>query len=365
MDASIPVLATAFVVVLFLALGGALLTAIVHLSHVAGITWRADIAPFAESTLKLYPLALVLLVILLAMQESTFPYYRAEFAHEFHINAWHNFPFLVTRELGLLLLMVVVHIGYVRASERDRAEASNSSRSRLTRSAAFVIVVFSGYGTIVSWDFEMTLTPGWHSAIYAPYFLVSNFHMFLGFFVVWLFVLRISGRGDKVVEDQSFNYLAQMMLGFTLLWVYTFFVQFITIWYGNLPEETARLYPMLFTDGDIRKGPSEMAPLFWSFIVLKSFLPFSLLIFGAFRHIPALTAFVGGLIVIGTCIERYTWVATPYTREQTQYSTEISIFIVLVVFALVIWMLKPAVGRDESEPMELASSSVEIVEEKK
>lgn len=358
-DGSIPVLATVFIIVLFITLGGGLLTALVHLSHVAGTTWRADIAPFAEKTIKLYPLTYFLLAILLAMPESTFPYYRAELAQEFHINAWHNYSFLVAREIGLLMLMAVVHFAFVRASARDRSEATTASRSRLTQYAALFLVVFTGYGTIVAWDFEMTLTPGWHSPIYAPYFLVSNFHMFLGFFVVWLFVLSKSRHVELGVADQSFNYLAQMMLGFTLLWIYTFFAQFITIWYGNIPEETARLYPMLFEDGDIRKGPSEMAPIFWTFIVLKSFLPFVLLVFAVFRHNAILTAFVGGLIFIGTCLERYTWVATPYEREQSLLSSILSMVIILVALIAVFWLLKRAVLSGESKPAETAGTSLQ------
>jgi hypothetical protein len=32
------------------------------------------------------------------------------------------------------------------------------------------------------------------------------------------------------------------MLAFTILWIYTFFAQYLIIWYANLPDETGRLF---------------------------------------------------------------------------------------------------------------------------
>ncbi len=333
------VLTATFIIVLYLAQGGALLSSIVHLSHVAGITWRADIAPYADKMIYLYPLALVLLVVLLALPDYTFPYYHPSLAGRFHLNLWHSYPFLVVREVGLFLTMAAVHIGFVRASVRDYREPGQASQKTLTRFAAVVPIVYAIYGTGVAWDFEMTLTPGWHSPIYAPYFFVSNFHMFLGFFVVLLFLLRLFRRYGRVVTDQTFNYLAQMMLGFTLLWTYTFFVQFITIWYGALPEETERLYRLLFADGDIRRGASALAPLFWWFLVLKSFVPFGLLIFAVFRHIPALTAVVGAVIFVGTCLERYTWIVGAYAAEHAPLTAVFNLVIVGLAGAGVVALL--------------------------
>jgi len=72
-DGSWAVLVTAFIMVVYIAQGGIMLSAVVHLSHVVGAKWRADIAPYGHRTVALYPLALVLLVVLLIMKARTFP----------------------------------------------------------------------------------------------------------------------------------------------------------------------------------------------------------------------------------------------------------------------------------------------------
>ena len=71
--------------------------------------------------------------------------------------------------------------------------------------------------------------------------LVSNFGMFLSFLVVWIYVLNTRDKLVRPVKDYIYNYLAQMMLAFTLLWMYTFFAQYLTIWYGNLADEADRV----------------------------------------------------------------------------------------------------------------------------
>ena len=337
-DGQWALLTTTFLVVLYIAQGGVVLSSVIHLSHVSGAEWRADIGPYAHQTVRLYPLALVLLLILLAVPDATFPYYAEE---DVHLNAWHNYPFLVSRELIMFLLVAAVNYGYVRASARDHHENTAASRKTLTRYAAMVPFLYFIYSTLVAWDFEMTLQAGWHSPMYAPYFFVSNFHMFLGFFVMMLYLVHI-GHRRRLVAEQSFNYLAQMMLGLTLLWVYTFFFQFITIWYGNLPQETGRLYAMMYEAGDIRRDASALAPFFWWFIALKSFIPFGLLIFAVVRHTPGLIALVGSFIFIGTLLERYTWIGSAYPTWHTPLSNVTDFAIVTVVGIYVILKLRSA-----------------------
>lgn len=327
------VLMVCFLLVVYIAQCGIVLSAVVHLSHVAGAHWRADIAPHAHKTIYLFPLALLLLIILLAAPELTFPYY-ADSSEQLHLNAWHNYSFLVTRELVMLLLVSVISFLFVLLNERHERLASVKTRKQLTIIAAIIPFVYFIYGTLLAWDFEMTLTPGWHSSMYAPYFFVSNFHMYLGIFVVSAYVLRCYSH-KPVLADNSFNYLAQMILGFTLLWIYTFYAQFLTIWYGNLPAETSRLYSMMYLNADPRNAAAPLAALFWWFIILKFFLPFSLLIFSLVRHTPGLLALVGASVFLGTALERYTWIASSYSNH-LPLTALFDLLVILAVMALVL-----------------------------
>jgi hypothetical protein len=153
---------------------------------------------------------------------------------------------------------------------------------------------------MVAWDFEMTMVPFWESAIYAMQHFVSNFGMFLAFLVIWIFALNSRDRLVRPVETYVYNYIAQMLLAFTLLWVYTFFAQYLTIWYGNLPDERNRMVGM--QDGDYTF-------IWWAMIVLKFVIPFSMLAMPYTRHHVRATAAVAVCIIIGTLFERYVWIA--------------------------------------------------------
>ena len=75
----------------------------------------------------------------------------------------------------------------------------DAGQARLFRNVALLIpfahVLFC---TMVAWDFEMTLTPGWSSAIYAMYHFVSSFGMVLSVIALTVMLLMhkfVSPRG--------------------------------------------------------------------------------------------------------------------------------------------------------------------------
>ena len=289
------VLTVSFLVVLYLALGGVTLSAVLHL---AGARWRYEIRIIASSLFALFPLAFVLLLVLLIGGELTFPWLKETGEHAQHIPAWHNYTFLVTREILGMLAVIAIH--WVFIQRQAVSERSPEDAARFHRIACWVPYAYVLYGTMIAWDFEMTMIPSWHSAIYGMQHFVSNFGMFLAFLVIWIFVLNSRNKLLRPVEPYVYNYIAQFMLAFTMLWTYTFFAQYLTIWYGNLPYERDRMVGM--QDGDY-------SVLWWAMFTLKFIIPFSVLAMRPSRHSPPTILTVATCIVVGTLFERYIWIA--------------------------------------------------------
>ncbi len=288
------VLTVNFLVVLYLALGGVTLSAVLYL---VGARWRYEIRLLASSLFALFPLAFVLLLVLLANGESTFPWLKETGEHAHHIPGWHNYTFLVLREVLGMLAVMAIH--WVFIQRQAVSERSTEDAARFHVIACAVPYAYVLYGTMVAWDFEMTLLPTWESAIYGMQHFVSNFGMFLSFLVIWIIALNSRDRLVRPVETYVYNYLAQMLFAFTLLWVYTFFAQYLTIWYGNLPHERDRMVGM--QDGDY-------SFIFWGMFVLKFVVPFSTLALTYTRHNAKATVAVATCIIIGTLFERYVWI---------------------------------------------------------
>jgi len=295
--ASWSVLTADFLILLHLTIAGVTLSAILHL---ASAKWRYRVRDIAVSLFGLYPLVFVLLVILLLARHGVFPWMGGEAsAEEGHpLNGWHNPLFLAAREILGLLFVGWLYRRFIRLQALSERSAEDWERFKMT--ANFIPVTHVLYGTMIAWDFEMTMVPSWESSVYGMYHIVSNFGMLLSSMVVICYLLERRKRFNKPFPEIIFNYFAQMMLAFTILWTYLFFAQYLTIWYGNLPDERNRIENMVNGDYSV---------LWWSFFTMKFIIPFVLLIFTYFRHSPVSIFRIAIIIIAGTWLERFTWIA--------------------------------------------------------
>ena len=123
--------------------------------------------------------------------------------------------------------------------------------------------------------------------------------------------------------------MAQFMLAMTILWTYLYFTQYLIMWYGRLPTEMGRYFSMM----------GEMGGLWWLFLTLKFIIPFCTLAITPNRHNPPVIVMVACSIVLGTWIERYTWISGSVEPQyyHTPMSSIADIVVTVVVFA-VSWM---------------------------
>lgn len=300
------VLTTNFLLILYIAINGVTLAAILHLVNAK---WRKHVRFLSVSLFALFPVAFVLLVILLLNGESTFQWLAGAHGpgvHDAHIPGWHNYTFLVVREVVGFLVVAGLYGLFIKYQYESTVDPAYAAQRRFRNIALLIPFVYVIYATMVAWDFEMTMMPSWHSASYGAYHFVSHFHFFLAFFAIFMFVLMSSGKLKEEVPVKILNYLAQMMLAFTILWTYLYFTQYLIMWYGRLPEEIVRFRNMMDND---------LGVIWWTFLVMKFIIPFVSLVFARTRHTPLLTVGVATSIVIGTWLERYTWISGSVAPE--------------------------------------------------
>ncbi len=327
--ASWSVLTATFLLVVHLTIGGVTLSAILHL---ASAKWRYHVRGIAVSLFGLYPLAFGLLLILLLARHNVFAWMGPEAAGgegEHHaLNGWHNPAFLAAREILGMLLVGWLYRRYIQL--QAVSERSEEDWERFKATANFIPVAHVLYGTMIAWDWEMTMVPAWESSVYGMYHFVSNFGMLLSTMVVLCYTLSRGKRLVKPLPEYVLNYFAQMMLAFTILWTYLFFAQYLTIWYGNLPEERNRLDNMVNGDYSV---------LWWTFFTLKFLTPFLFLIFTYFRHSPVSIYRIAILIITGTWIERFTWIAGSvetgdFERAQYPFTHAFDVIVFVAIFLI-------------------------------
>lgn len=327
--ASWSVLTVDFLMVLYLSLSGVALAALLYLVNAK---WRYDIRVFAVSFFALYPLAFVLLLILLFGGSMTFPWVGTSEK----LPRWNNLEFLAIREILAFIAVGFTYGSFIRLQRIS--ETTPEALGRFKALAAIIPFVHVLYCTLVSWDFEMTLLPNWESSMYSINHIVSVSGMFLSALVLILYVLDKTKAATVPPKEKVYNYLAQMMLGFTILWIYTFFGQYLIIWYTDFSDETGRIWRM--QDG-------QYGVLFWTFFLLKFVVPFCTLALTPSRHSPKIIAAVACVIILGTWIERYTWISGTYPSSHMPMTGLFDIGVTAIIFGAVFVILRSSFRRDQ------------------
>ena len=171
--------------------------------------------------------------------------------------------------------------------------------------AVLIIPLAVSVNSIVSWDFAMSIVPGLHQTIFAPYFVVGAIYSGTAGIVTVMFVLRKYMGFEQYITKLHFDNLGKLLLVLSLLWTYINAIELFTGWYSGTSDEYEQLSFKLF---------GFYAPLYWEMIVFCAAAPL-LMISKRFR-----TSFVPMLVLsiainIGMYTERFLIVATSLPRQ--------------------------------------------------
>ena len=173
-----------------------------------------------------------------------------------------------------------------------------------------IVMVMVSVHSIVGWDFGMSLVPGWHTSIIAPYFVVGAVHSGLGMVTIGLYVVRRTYRLDTYIRPEHFDKLGKLLIVTTLTLAYLYFADQLTVWYGKKPDEMAILQSLV-------TGPYAVS--FWTMILLIYVCPLALLTVPSFRTWPAGMLLLGIGINVGMYIERALIVVPPLAHPRLTY----------------------------------------------
>lgn len=174
-----------------------------------------------------------------------------------------------------------------------------------------IVMVMVSVHSIVGWDFGMSLVPGWHSSIIAPYFVVGAVHSGLGMVVVGLYFVRRTYMLEQYIRPEHFDKLGKLLIVTTLTLGYLHFADQLTVWYANIPDHMAILHAMI--------SGAYAAP-FWTMLVLIYLLPLSTLVIPSFRRWPLGMMAIGLAINLGMYIERVLIIVPPLARPRLTYN---------------------------------------------
>jgi len=171
--------------------------------------------------------------------------------------------------------------------------------------AVLVIPLAVSVHSIVSWDFAMSIVPGLHHTIFAPYFVTGAIYSGTAGIVTVMFLLRKYMNFERYIREIHLDNLGKLLIVLSLIWTYINILEVFTTWYSGSSFELEALKWRL---------TGFYAPAYWEMILFCAFVPL-LMLSRRIRTSWKSMLVISILINIGMLTERFIIVATSLPRK--------------------------------------------------
>jgi molybdopterin-containing oxidoreductase family membrane subunit len=156
----------------------------------------------------------------------------------------------------------------------------------------------------------MSIVPGWHTTIFAPYFVAGAIFSGTAMVITLGVPMRKILRLERYITNDHFDSLSKLLLFTSLIVTYAYIVEIALAWYSGHKFETAHFSYRMFGD---------YAPLYAMMVFCNCVLPLGLFFKRLRSSIPFL--FVMSLFVnVGMWLERFVIIVTALSKEYDPYS---------------------------------------------
>ncbi len=173
----------------------------------------------------------------------------------------------------------------------------------------FLFILVVSVHTNVSFVFLMTIQPGWHTTVLAPYFVLGAVYSGTATVIIIIAIIRKIYHLENLVTKAHFQKIGKFLLSLALFWLYFTIIEFLSIIYGQEISHMAVLRAKFF---------EEFARSFWAMVFFTFLLPLPFLALGKLRSIPGLV-FASISINIGMWLERFTVIVPSEARPRLPY----------------------------------------------
>ncbi len=190
--------------------------------------------------------------------------------------------------------------------------------------------------TFASFDWIMSLYPHWFSTIFGVYYFSGAA---VGIFALLAILALVLGRANLLagaVTVEHLHDLGKLLFAFVVFWAYIAFSQFMLIWYGNIPEETA-----FFAD----RWNAGWRPVSIALAVGHFVLPFFVLLLRDVKRRAGTFAALGAWMLAMHYLDLY-WLVMPTFRPESPTPTLLDLVAFVALGSLFVgalgWLMRRA-----------------------
>ncbi len=178
------------------------------------------------------------------------------------------------------------------------------SRGYLYLAALATPLVLSVH-SVVSWDFAMSVIPGWHGTIFAPYFVAGAIYSGIGMVLTLVIPLRRVLKIEHMITEYHFDNLAKLTLLTGTILFYAYGMEYFVAWYSGNTFEQETFWRRAF-------GPQWWSG--WTMIICNAFVS-QLLWFRKIRRNLTSLFVISIFINIGMWFERYVIITSSLSND--------------------------------------------------
>jgi molybdopterin-containing oxidoreductase family membrane subunit len=159
--------------------------------------------------------------------------------------------------------------------------------------------------SVVSWDFAMANTAGWHSTLFPPYFVAGAILSGCAMVITLLLPMTKIFDWEEYINVWHFESLAKMLLLTSSILSYSYVMELFIAWYSQNPYEQHTFWWRMV-------GP--YAIVFWLMVFCNCVVPLVFWVKSLRRNYTVL--FIASLFInVGMWMERYNFVISSQSRD--------------------------------------------------
>jgi molybdopterin-containing oxidoreductase family membrane subunit len=164
--------------------------------------------------------------------------------------------------------------------------------------------------SVVSWDFAMALVPGWHSTLFAPYFVAGAIFSGVAMVITLLIPLRRALGLTALITPYHLDRLARLVLFTSLIVSYSYLTEFLVVGSSGGPEERSTFW---------FRATGYYAPLFWLMVFCNCVNPL-LLFWKRVRRNEIFLLVICLFVNVGMWFERFNIIVTSLSHERDPFA---------------------------------------------
>jgi Ni/Fe-hydrogenase subunit HybB-like protein len=164
--------------------------------------------------------------------------------------------------------------------------------------------------SVVSWDFAVSVVPGWHSTLFPAYFVAGAIFSGVAMVVTLLIPVRKALHLEEVITSRHLDMLSRVVLLTSLILAYSYATEFGLALHGPPSAERATF---------LYRATGPYAPLFWLMVICNCAVP-ALLFFRKIRYSTKALLSIMLAVNVGMWLERFIIIVTSLSHDHLPFS---------------------------------------------